>query len=143
MCAFKWNCLCNNTCRWTSLWEVLSRAFIYTDPCRPVNTLRERQNGRHVADDIFKYIFLNENDWIPIKISLKFVPKGRIDIIPALVQIMAWCRPSDKPSSEPMMICLPTHICVTWPQWVKLHIKAMRFINRVPLAVVNMISIFP
>ena len=31
-------------------------------------------NGRHFADDIFKWIFLNENVWIPIKISLKFVP---------------------------------------------------------------------
>ena len=36
------------------------------------------QNGRHFADDIFKCIFLNENVWIPIKISMKFVPKGQI-----------------------------------------------------------------
>ena len=27
-----------------------------------------------LADDIFKCIFLNENVWISIKISLKFVP---------------------------------------------------------------------
>ena len=39
--------------------------------------------------------------------------------IPALVQIMAWRRPGDKPLSEPMMVSLPTHICVTRPQWVK------------------------
>ena len=26
---------------------------------------------------------------------------------------MAWCRPGDKPLSEPMMVTLPTHICVT------------------------------
>ena len=31
-------------------------------------------NGRHFAEDIFKCIFLNENVWIRIKISLKFVP---------------------------------------------------------------------
>ena len=30
-------------------------------------------------------ILLNENVWIPIEISLKFVPKGPIDNIPALV----------------------------------------------------------
>ena len=84
-----------------------------------INTLRPRQNGRHFADDIFKCIFLNENVWIPIKISLKFVPQGPINNIPALVQIMAWRRPSDKPLSEPMMVRLPTHICVTRPQWVK------------------------
>ena len=34
------------------------------------------------ADDISKCIFLNENVWIPIKISLKYVPTGPI---PALV----------------------------------------------------------
>ena len=85
----------------------------------PVNTLRPRQNERHFADDIFKYISLNENVWIPIKISLKFLPKGRINNIPALVQIMAWRRSGYKPLSEPMMIDLPMHICVTRPQWVK------------------------
>ena len=83
------------------------------------NTLRPRQNGRHFADDSFKFIFLNENAWILIKISLKFVPNGPIDNNPALVQIIAWRRPGDKPLSEPMMVELPTHICVTRPQWVK------------------------
>ena len=50
-----------------------------------VNTLKPRQNGRHFADDILKCIFFNENVWIPIEISLKFVPKGPINNIPALV----------------------------------------------------------
>ena len=36
-------------------------------------------------DTISKCIFLNENVWIPIEISLKFVPEGQIDNIPALV----------------------------------------------------------
>ena len=53
-----------------------------------------------------------------IKISLKFVPKGQIDNIPSLFQIMAWRRPGDKPLSETMMVSLLTHICVTRPQWV-------------------------
>ena len=82
------------------------------------NTLRPRQNGRHFADDIFKRIFVNENILIPIKISLKFDPRGSINNIPALVQIMAWCRPGDKPLSELMMVNLLTHICVSRPQWV-------------------------
>ena len=56
--------------------------------------------------------------WIPIKISLRFVPNVRINNIPALIQIMAWCRPGDKPLSEPMMVSLLTHICVTRPQGV-------------------------
>ena len=83
------------------------------------NTLRPRQNGCLFADDIFKRIFLNENIWISITISLKFVPKGPINNIPALVQIMAWRRPGDKPLSEPMLVGSLTHICVTRPQWVK------------------------
>ena len=86
-------------------------------PC-VFNTLRPRQNDRHFADDVFKCIFFNGNLWIAIKISLKFVPKGPINNVPALVQIMAWSRPGDKPLSEPMMISLLTHICVTRPQWV-------------------------
>ena len=84
-----------------------------------VNTLRPRQNGHHFADDTFKRIFLNENIRISIKISLKFVPNGPIKTISALVQIMAWRRPGDKPLSEPMMVRSLTHICVTRPQWVK------------------------
>ena len=50
-----------------------------------INTLRPRQNEQHFADDIFKRIFFNENVWISIRISLKFVPKGPINNIPALV----------------------------------------------------------
>ena len=86
------------------------------------NTLRPRQNGRRFADDTFKRIFLYENVRILIYISLKFVPKhakGPIINNPALIQIMAWRRSGDKPLSEPMMVSLLTHICVTRPQWVK------------------------
>ena len=43
-----------------------------------INTLRPRRNEQHLADDIFKHIFFNENVWISIKISPKFVPKGPI-----------------------------------------------------------------
>ena len=83
-----------------------------------LNTLRPRQNGCHFPDDIFKCIFLNDNVWIWIKSSLKFVPRGLINNIPALVQIMAWRQPGDKPLSEPVMVRFLTHICVTRPQWV-------------------------
>ena len=81
-------------------------------------TLRPRQNGRHFTYDTFKRIFLNETFRISIKISLKFVPKGPINNIPALVQVMAWRWSGDKPLSEPVMVILLTHICVTRPQWV-------------------------
>ena len=38
-----------------------------------------------LLDDIFKCILLNENDGIPIQISLKFGPRSPIDNNPALV----------------------------------------------------------
>ena len=91
------------------------------------NTLRRSQNGRHFVDDTFKRIFWNQHIKNSIDISLKFVPKGRIHNITSLVQIMAWRRPDDKPFSAPMMVRLPTHICVTRPQCV----KACHFANRV------------
>ena len=70
------------------------------------------------ADDSSKYIFLNENVWIPIKISLKFVPNGLINKIQALVQIVAWYCSGDMLLSEPMMASLLMHICIARPQWV-------------------------
>ena len=88
----------------------------YTEACPTFNPLRPRQNDRHFTDDTLNCIFFNENVRISIKISLKFAPKGPIHNIPALFQIMAWCRPGDKPLSEPMMVSLLTHICVTRPQ---------------------------
>ena len=83
-----------------------------------INTLRPDQNGRHFPDDIFKCIFLNENVWISINITLKFVPSGPINNIPALVQITAWCQSGNKALSEPMLVSLLKHICVTQPQCV-------------------------
>ena len=70
------------------------------------------KNGRHFADNIFKCIFLNENILISLQIWLRFVPKVQINSIPALVQIMAWRRPGDKPLSEPMMVNLLMHTCL-------------------------------
>ena len=82
------------------------------------NTLRPRQYGSSFPGDTLERIFLNENVIILIKISLKFVAIAPNNNIPALVQIMAWRRPGDKPLTEPMMLRLPTHICVSRPQWV-------------------------
>ena len=68
-----------------------------------------RENGRPFPDDIFKCIFVNENVWISITISLKFVLNGPINNIPAMVQIMAWHRATDKPLSESMTVRLLMH----------------------------------
>ena len=81
------NCLCSHS----------SIMFITIDTLGPI------QNGSHSPEDIFKCIFLNENVSIAIRISLKFVPKGPINNIPALVQIMAWRWSGNKPLYEPKM----------------------------------------
>ena len=96
---------------------------VESNNCNPhtsrVNTLRPRQNYQHFPNNIFECLFLNENVWIAIKISLMFILKGPINNIPALVLIMAWRRPGAKPLSEPMMVRSLMHICVTQPEWVK------------------------
>ena len=102
-----------------------TKAYMCHQASMNFNTLRPRQDGRHFPDDIFKCFFLNENAWILIKISLKFVDKGSIDSIPALVQIMAWRRPGDKPLSEPIMVSLLMHICVTRPPWVNTDMSSL------------------
>ena len=56
-----------------------------------------------LTDDIFNCIFLNENDRIPLQISLKYVPMSIIDHKPAMVQVMAWRRTGDKPLPGPMV----------------------------------------
>ena len=71
-----------------------------------INTLRPRQGRCHFTDNVFKYVFLNENFWISNKISLKYVPWGIIDNMAALVQVMAWYTASNKPLSEPVMLYL-------------------------------------
>ena len=81
-----------------------------------IDTIRPKRDGQHFADDIFKCILLNENIWISLRISQKYVLKVRIDSISALFQTMTWRPSDDKPLSETK---LATHICVTRPQWVK------------------------
>ena len=64
----------------------------------PLNTM-----AAILADDIFKWIFMNEKFCILISISLKFVPKGPIENKSALVQVMVWRRIGDKPLPEPKL----------------------------------------
>ena len=52
-----------------------------------------------LADDNFKWIFVNENDRIPIRISQKFLPRIAINNKQALVH----CLFGAKPLPEPML----------------------------------------
>ena len=79
-----WQDLYGNSCKTVSLkcaqinktYKVLHFLYLNIEITKAVhlNTLRPRQNGFHFADDIFKRIFMHENIWVSLKISLNFVP---------------------------------------------------------------------
>ena len=54
--------------------SVLDLNLIITVPADALSHLPVDKMATILAVDIFKCIFLNENVWISIKISLKFVP---------------------------------------------------------------------
>ena len=81
-------------CAWINDWVKKTWSWWFETP--PWSLWRHCDD---FADDIFESIFYNENIWISIKISLKFVPKGPIDNKPSLIHIKAWCRTSGKPLS--------------------------------------------
>ena len=66
--------------------------------------MKPRQICRHVANAVFKLIFLNENAWIHHKISPKFVPKIIINIIPLYEpMILVYSRKSASPSPSELI----------------------------------------
>ena len=87
--------------------------------------IESEKNGRNFPGDFFKRIFL-------IEISLEFVPRYPINNIPSLFQTMARRRPGAQPLSEPMMVILLTHVCITWPQWVNQQIILLRLLPHLP-----------
>ena len=105
-------------------YQLLRGFFKYWIEFVPVGLFVLTHWGRDKMAAIFQTTFFNAFSWMKmyefrLTFSLKFVPRGPINNIPTLVQVMAWRRPGDKLLSEPMMVRLPTHICVTRPQWVK------------------------
>ena len=88
--------------------------------------------GRDKMAAIFQTTFSNAFSWMKMfKFRLRFhwslFPRVQLTIFQALVQIMAWHRPGDKPLSEPMMVSLLTHICVTRPQCVNYSLWCHRW----------------
>ena len=90
-----------------ALWSLPKRTvFIF----RHLYNEAERDSS-HFTDSILKYIFLNENVWIAIEISLKFVATVSITKTPALVQIMAWCRPGDNELNNGLTLLDWNYMC--------------------------------
>ena len=75
-------------------------------------TSRPRHHCCFFANYFFKCIFSNENAWITPKISLMYVSNVPINSVSALVQIIAWRRPGNRPSSEEIIVSLLAYICV-------------------------------
>ena len=71
--------------------------------CTASLTLLSLDKMPAISQTKFPNAFIRVKKRMSIKISLKFVPKGPINNIPALVQIMAWRRPGHKPLSEPLL----------------------------------------
>ena len=77
--------------------------------------------GRDKVDAISQTTSSSAFSWMKMfELRLKFhwslfLRVHPINNIPALVQIMAWRRPGDKPLSEAMVVRLLTHICVARP----------------------------
>ena len=88
---------------WQSVWP-LFQTLIRLLTHLPLNKM-----AAILPDNILKYIFKNEKFYILMKISLKFVPKGPIDNMSALIQVMAWCRTGSKPLLPSSLM----HICGT------------------------------
>ena len=72
--------------------------------------LRPKEAGHHFTDNIFKCFFLNENLWISINISLKFVLEGQSNNIPSLIQIMACADQATSHYLNQWWLRLVTHI---------------------------------
>ena len=80
------------------------------------------------AHDIFRCIFMNEN----IQISLKvFVPEVPINNIPALVQIVTWRWPGNKPLSEPMIYASLSLNELKFAENATLWLCAMMYLNEI------------
>ena len=83
---------------WSSMWNLaqLSKFHNARFVHKSSYTATRVYRISHFADDIFKCVFLKENAWISLQISLKIVPKVSINNIAAMVQIMACLRPGSK-----------------------------------------------
>ena len=65
-------------------------------------TTKDMRLITHADPNALPSIFLNDNVWISIKISLRFVAKGPADNMSALVQKMARWK-GGKPLSDPTL----------------------------------------
>ena len=124
-----WFKILSYTFVWHTLWSQISQPFIVANGGSPALSTRLKlftailtDKGRENMAAVFQTTFSNAFSWTKIyKFRLRFhwslFPRAQLTI-PPLVQIMTLRRPGDKPLSEPIMVSLLTHLCVTRPQGV-------------------------
>ena len=83
--------------------------------------------------DISQTTLSNSFSWMKmLEFWLKFhwssFLRVQLTNIPAVVQIIAWRRSGDKPLSEPVMVSLMMHLCVTRPHWVNITDSNSKYI---------------
>ena len=64
--------------------------------------MKQHIYANNMAADIFRCIFLNKDNRIPIQISIKLIAKSPINYKPVFVQVMAWRRTGDKTFHQPI-----------------------------------------
>ena len=97
-----------------------------------LNSSPPEQNGCHFADDVFKYIFVDEKS---SQILLKFVPEGPIDNNTALVQVLGTRQAASHYLNQCYLPSSLMHICGTRGRWVKQlgHFLQTNFISSISI----------
>ena len=108
---------------WINLMQVL-HIDVVENSCHLALKFSLTHRGRDKMAAISQTMFLDAFLWMKpfvYWLNFTFVPKGPIDNVPALVNIMAWRQPGNKPLSQPMVVRL-----LMQPQWVKWRLQGYR-----------------
>ena len=121
---------------WSSMDQWVNNPWTILNTIYVINTLRPRQKKtRHFTDEIFKFIWVNENVRMSVKISLMFVPSGSIDNRPLLAQFTdthlhsisminthTHARDWHRARDHCIPNCAPTRFFVLLFNWFNLHL---------------------
>ena len=105
---------------------------------RPWNTVFPNENGRHVADGIFKFNISNRKCCILIAISQEFVSKDPIENKSAICRYLSGAGRTTSHYMNQVWLSLPTYICLNiniarkatfWLFLIVSHLNASQYDN--------------
>ena len=136
-------------CKHTHVYATLTDIYPNTNRWCVSNTVRPRQNGHNIVDDIFTCLFERKCATCDKKFT-GYCPLLRIRIqfyiMSVLVQIMAWHRTGDKPIilTSDGWSSLLAHICVTLARWVagllQIHFSCQKTDSEIHLTKINTVN---